>query len=87
MNGKKDTVVVIDEAHTINDLTTFEELRLLLNFQINSRFLMTLIIIGQPELREKVDNLKQLKQRLALKYHLNPLNKKDTKKLFDRWFT
>lgn len=41
---------------------------------------MTLILIGQPELRAKMDNLKQLKQRLAIRYHLNPLNKDDTQK-------
>jgi len=75
----KDVVLVIDEAQDIKNPMTFEELRLLLNFQLDNRFLMTLILIGQPELREMIDKLKQLKQRIAIKYHLNPLNKEETK--------
>jgi general secretion pathway protein A len=80
MNKGRDTVLIIDEAQAIRDLMAFEELRLLLNFQLNNRFLLTLLLIGQPELREKIDELKQLKQRLTLTYHLNPLNKEDTEK-------
>ena len=78
LNAKKDTVIIIDEAQAINDLSAFEELRLLLNFQLNDRFLLTLILIGQPELKEKIDQLKQFKQRLAIQYHLTPLNEQDT---------
>lgn len=78
LNNEHETVVIIDEAQTIKNPLAFEELRLLLNFQLNERFLMTLILIGQPELRETLDKLKQLKQRLAVRYHLNPLNKKET---------
>ncbi len=80
MNKGKDTVIIIDEAQVIKDTETFEELRLLLNFQLNDRFLLTLILIGQPELRTKIDTMKQLKQRLAIRYHLNPLSKEDTEK-------
>jgi general secretion pathway protein A len=80
MRKKKDTVIIIDEAQAIQDLTTFEELRLLLNFQLNDRFLLTLILIGQPELREKINELKQFKQRLAIRFHLNPLGLDDTRK-------
>jgi general secretion pathway protein A len=80
MKKEKDTVIIIDEAQAIQDLKTFEELRLLLNFQLNNRFLLTLILIGQPELREKIDELKQLKQRLAIRFHLNPLGLNDTQK-------
>ncbi len=76
----KDTVIIVDEAQSVKDPKTLEELRLLLNFQLNNRFLLTLILIGQPELREIIDKFKQLKQRLAIRYHLNPLNNKDTQK-------
>lgn len=79
MRSHKDTVIIIDEAQSIKDIRTLEELRLLLNFQLNDRFLLTLILIGQPELREMIDKYKQLKQRLAIRYHLNPLSKKDSK--------
>jgi general secretion pathway protein A len=78
MNKNKDTVIIIDEAQAIRNPIAFEELRLLLNFQLNDKFLMTLILIGQPELREKINELKQFKQRLTVRYHLNPLNKEDT---------
>jgi len=83
VNNNRDTVIMIDEAQAIDDLRTFEELRLLLNFQLNERFLITLILIGQPELREKINELEQFKQRLAIKYHLNPLNREDTEKYIE----
>ncbi|MEE9275285.1 MAG: AAA family ATPase [bacterium] len=70
----RDTIVIIDEAQAIEDDRTLEELRLLLNFQMNDRFLLTLILIGQPELREKVANIPQLSQRISIKYHLRPLD-------------
>ena len=72
-NDNKNTVVVIDEAQTIGEEDTFEELRLLLNFQLNDSFLFSLILLGQPELKEKIDELPQLRQRLAVRYHLKAL--------------
>lgn len=78
-NTKQDktTLLIIDEAQLISK-ETFEEIRLLLNFQLNDRFLLTLILIGQPELRDVLRTIKQLDQRIAIRYHLNPLNFKDT---------
>ena len=74
----KDTVIIVDEAQCIDDLDTFEELRLLLNFQLNERFLLTLLLIGQPELKERIAMLPQLEQRIALRYHLTPLDAEGT---------
>ena len=74
----KETVLVIDEAQAIEDLETYEELRLLLNYQQNDRFLLTLILIGQAELRKRLKELPQLKQRLIIDYHLNSLDENDT---------
>lgn len=74
------TLIIVDEAQAVEDMMTFEELRLLLNFQLNDRFLMTLILAGQPELREKVAGIPQLAQRIATKFHLRPLNLEDTKR-------
>ncbi len=73
------TVIIIDEAQAIGDHTIFEELRLLLNFQLNERFLLTLILFGQPELKDKVGALPQFAQRLAVRYHLGNLNLRETK--------
>ena len=70
----KNTVIIVDEAQLINSSETFEELRLLLNFQMNDCFLLTLILIGQPELQEKMENMPQLDQWIAIRYHLKPLD-------------
>ncbi len=83
LNIGKETVIVIDEAQAIEDIDTFEELRLLLNFQQNDRFLITLILIGQSELRKRLKELPQLKQRLMIEYHLNPLDEQDTKRYIE----
>ena len=73
LNSGRETVVIIDEAQAIEDPDTLEELRLLLNFQLNDRFLLTLLLVGQPELRERISRIKQLDQRIAIKFHLGPL--------------
>jgi general secretion pathway protein A len=77
-NGKQ-TVVVIDEAHTINDENVFEEIRLLLNMQLQDRFLLTLLLLGQPELKQKVEKNIQLEQRINVKSHLDSLGPEDAK--------
>ena len=79
MKQDKTTLLIIDEAQLISR-QTFEEIRLLLNFQLNDRFLLTLILIGQPELRDIVRSIKQLDQRIGIRYHLKPLNSKEVVK-------
>jgi len=69
----KDNIVIVDEAHTIEDMRIFEQLRLILNFQHDDRFLLALILMGQPELRDKIDALKPLSQRIPIRCHLDPL--------------
>ena len=76
----KDTVIIIDEAQAIPDAEVFEEIRLLLNFQLNDRFLLTLLLVGQPELREKVAAIPQFAQRVAVQYHLRCLSPVETGK-------
>jgi type II secretory pathway predicted ATPase ExeA len=80
MRDGKDSVIIIDEAHVIEDTMVFEELRLLLNYQLQNKFLLTLLLFGQPELKKKIDNIKQLEQRIAIKCHLDRLNAEDTQK-------
>jgi len=75
----KETVIIIDEAQTIEKAGVFEELRLLLNFQLNDRFLLTLLLLGQPELKPKIKAIPQLEQRLAVKYHLSALDEEQTR--------
>ncbi|MBN1573269.1 MAG: AAA family ATPase [Deltaproteobacteria bacterium] len=74
VSDDKESVIVIDEAQLIETKETFEELRLLLNFQLNDRFLLTLILIGQPELKQIVNSIPQFEQRVAIKYHLQNLS-------------
>ncbi len=79
MQDGKHAVVAIDEAQLINDESVFEELRLLLNFQTETRFMLTLLLSGQPELKEKLDANKQFSQRVTLSYHLKPLDFAETR--------
>lgn len=72
------TVVMVDEAQAIQDEKIFEELRLLLNFQLNDRFLLTLVLLGQPELQDRLMEIPQLAQRVAVRSHLVPLNEEET---------
>lgn len=72
------TVIIVDEAHLIEDRLIFEELRLLLNFQRKEGFLLTLILLGQPELREKIAHQKPFDQRISIRFHLKGLREEET---------
>ena len=71
-DGKRN-LVIIDEAQTINDPDVFEELRMLLNYQTTENYLLTLFLMGQPELKEKIAKNKQFSQRIPMSFHLEPL--------------
>lgn len=78
-------VIVIDEAQMIDDAEVFDEIRLLTNFQLDDRNLLSIIIMGQPELREMLalPRFEPLRQRISLHYHLMPLNPEDTMEYLD----
>ncbi len=74
LENRKDgrhTVLVVDEAHMLDDRSALEVLRLLLNLQSNDEFLLTLLLIGHVELAERVAELKQLAQRIPISCTLN----------------
>lgn len=73
----KENIIIVDEVHTIEDTRVFEQLRMILNFQTEERFLLTLILLGQPELKDKVDALKPFSQRIPIRCHLGPLAEED----------
>jgi general secretion pathway protein A len=75
----KHTIIVVDEAQAIMGYEVFEELRLLLNFQMNRHFLLTIVLMGQPELKTKIFNMPQLGHRMAVRYHLNALDQRESK--------
>jgi type II secretory pathway predicted ATPase ExeA len=68
-------VIIIDEAQLVPRKETFEEIRLLTNFQLDDVNLLSLVLVGQTGLRRKMDmkNYQPLKQRIGLFYHLGPL--------------
>jgi general secretion pathway protein A len=73
------TVLVVDEAHLLSaDL--LEEIRLLSNLETFNDKLLQIVLVGQPELDVKLDSidLRQLKQRVALRTHLTPLSEEET---------
>jgi general secretion pathway protein A len=71
-------VLMIDEAHLIRSTGTLEELRLLLNCQMNDQFLLSLVLLGQNELRPKIAKVPALEQRLAVRQSLKPLDVTET---------
>ena len=78
--SSKDVLIMIDEAQLMKESSVFEELRLLLNHQLNDKFLVTIVLVGQPELREMISSMPQFEQRLGVKYHLHSFNLEDTHK-------
>jgi general secretion pathway protein A len=72
----KDTVLIIDEAQDLND-ELLEQVRLLSNLEIDNRKLLQIVLMGQPELRDRLNQhrLRQLRQRITVRYHLRPLNR------------
>ena len=73
------TVVIIDEAHEIPE-KTLEELRLLSNLETEKTKLLQIILVGQRELEEKLsqESLKQLHQRITIRYRLDTLTLDET---------
>ncbi len=74
-----EVVLFIDEAQDLSD-ELLEEVRLLSNLETDDRKLLQIVLIGQPELRERLDRpkLRQLRQRITVRYHIEPLDPRET---------
>jgi len=74
------TVLVVDEAHHLS-ADVLEEVRLLTNLETSKEKLLQILLVGQQELEETLDgvNLRQLKQRIALRSHLGALDLEETR--------
>lgn len=74
-----DVVLIIDESQDL-DFNLLEQIRLLSNLETDQRKLLQIVLLGQPELREKLDDprLRQLRQRITVRYHLAPLTRRET---------
>ncbi len=76
MSEGRETVLIIDEAQDLtNEL--LEQVRLLSNLETDDRKLLQIVLMGQPELRDRLNDhgLRQLRQRITVRYHLNPLRR------------
>ena len=80
----KIVALVIDEAQNLSD-HTFEELRLLLNFETYSQKLLQIILVGQPELSARLaaPRFRQIADRIAVRCDLGPLNPRDSRRYID----
>lgn len=73
-------VLIIDEAQNLSP-ACLEEVRMLSNLETEKEKLIQIVLIGQPELRKKLEvaRLEQLRQRVAIQYHLEPLDETETR--------
>jgi general secretion pathway protein A len=82
---KMTTVLIVDEAHLLS-ADILEEVRLLSNLETDDDKLLQIILVGQPELDNKLDSvgLRQLKQRIAVRTQLGPLDADETKQYIEQ---
>jgi general secretion pathway protein A len=78
------TILLVDEAQNLS-VGVLEQLRLLTNLETAKQKLLQIILIAQPELREKLaqESMRQLAQRVTGRYHLEPLSADETSRYID----
>lgn len=83
-NAGKRVVLIVDEAQNM-DIQTLEELRLLSNINTGQEIMLQLVLVGQPELVDKLNRpeLVQFSQRISIEYHLNALSYEETEQYID----
>ncbi len=76
LEASNNVVLIIDEAQNIKP-SLLEHIRLLSNLETEKEKLLQIVLVGQPELKEKLQSkeLAQLRQRIAIRYHMLPLEK------------
>jgi|SRR5215470_20127237 len=76
----QNTVLIVDEAQNL-DAATLEQIRMLSNFETSTSKLMQILLVGQPELRGRLDlpELRQLKQRVGVRCQIQPLTPEQTR--------
>ena len=79
------TILIVDEAHHLS-ADILEEVRLLSNLETTDDKLLQIVLVGQPELDQKLDSveLRQLKQRIAVRTHLGALDAEETKRYIEQ---
>jgi len=76
----QNTVLALDESQNLS-LEVLEQIRLLSNFETDREKLLQILLVGQPELLDKLDRpeLRQLKQRIGLRCRILPLAAEETR--------
>jgi general secretion pathway protein A len=77
-------VLVLDEAQNL-DPSVLEEVRMLSNLETDDEKLIQIVLMGQPELATRIEKpeLEQLRQRIAVRYHLYPLDLPETRRYIE----
>lgn len=78
----KTIVLLVDEAQKLNSLS-LEALRVLLNYETNEYKLLQLVLLAQLELLPRIREIKNLMDRISLKYIINPLDEKEIKEMIE----
>ena len=81
LSNGNNVVLIIDEAQNLTP-TVLEEVRMLSNLETEKEKLIQIILLGQPQLKAKLEHpkLEQFRQRITVYYHLTPLNQEETAK-------
>jgi len=84
LRASHNVVLIIDEAQGLKN-SLLEELRMLSNLETPKEKLFQIILVGQPQLTKKLNSptLVQLRQRIAIRFHLSPLSKDEVKQYID----
>ena len=84
-SGGKKVVLVVDEAQNLTK-KVLEEIRLISGIETHKEKVVRIILAGQPELRDTLDSpsLKQLMQRVRLRFHIGPLDKREMREYIER---
>jgi general secretion pathway protein A len=78
MQENKSVILIVDEAQNLTP-SVLEEVRMLSNLETDTDKLIQIVLMGQPQLREKLKlrELEQFRQRIAVHYHLYPLSREE----------
>lgn len=78
----KTVILLVDEAQKLNQ-ASLEVLRVLLNYETNEYKLLQLVLLAQLELLPKIREMKNLMDRISMKYIINPLDDVETREMID----
>lgn len=75
----RNVILIIDESQNLRR-SGLEQIRMLSNLETDKEKLLQIVLVGQPELRDKLNHpsLRQLKQRISVRYHIKPLDRGET---------